>query len=54
MLREHLRVKLAMNTGRSLRKISRVPGAGKAVLWVMLLWVGMIVLVFIAKKFNLM
>lgn len=54
MLKDHLRVKMAMNTGRSLRKISGVPGAGRAVLWIILLWIGMIILVLIAKKFNMM
>jgi hypothetical protein len=54
MLKEHLRVKMAMNAGRNIRRVANTPGSGKVVLWVILIWVGMIALTIIAKKFNMM
>lgn len=45
---------MAMNAGRNMRKVANTPGVGKAVLWIILAWVCMIVVVVIAKKFNVM
>lgn len=54
MLKEHMRVKMAMNAGRAFGKMNKTPGSGRAALWFVLIWIGMIVFVLIAKTFNLM
>lgn len=54
MLKEHMRVKTAMNAGRVIGRMSRTPGSGKAALWIVLVWVVMILFVIVANKFNLM